>query len=89
MLPKQLDENPARDCTSKGERSQRPSYPGGPIAPQHSAGPKDKCAKNDANDQGGSRPADRRNPMFFDPLPAFGRSVDRRGPTKPSAIEIL
>jgi hypothetical protein len=27
--------------------------------------------------------------MFFDPLPAFGRSVDRRGPTKPSAMEIL
>ena len=27
--------------------------------------------------------------MFLDPLPAFGRSVDRRGPTKPSAMEIL
>jgi hypothetical protein len=27
--------------------------------------------------------------MFFDPLPAFGRSVDRRGSTKPSAMEIL
>ena len=27
--------------------------------------------------------------MFLDPLPAFGRSVDRRGSTKPSAMEIL
>jgi len=27
--------------------------------------------------------------MFFDPLPAFGRSVDRGGAAKPSAMEIL
>jgi hypothetical protein len=27
--------------------------------------------------------------MFLDPLPAFGRGGDRRGPTKPSAMEIL
>jgi hypothetical protein len=27
--------------------------------------------------------------MFLDSLPAFGRRVDRRGPTKPSAMEIL
>jgi hypothetical protein len=27
--------------------------------------------------------------MFFNPLPAFGRSVHRGGPTKPSAMEIL
>jgi hypothetical protein len=27
--------------------------------------------------------------MFLDPLPPFGRSVDRRGASKPSAIEIL
>jgi hypothetical protein len=27
--------------------------------------------------------------MFLDPLPAFGRSVNRRGSTKPSAMEIL
>jgi hypothetical protein len=27
--------------------------------------------------------------MFLDLPPAFGRSVDRRGPTKPSATEIL
>jgi hypothetical protein len=26
--------------------------------------------------------------MLLDPLPAFGRSIDRRGPTKPSAMEI-
>jgi hypothetical protein len=26
--------------------------------------------------------------MFLDPLPAFGRSIDRRSPTKPSAIKI-
>jgi hypothetical protein len=27
--------------------------------------------------------------MFLDPLPAFGRSVDRGGAAKPSAMEIL
>jgi len=27
--------------------------------------------------------------MFLDSLPAFGRRVDRRGPTKPSATEIV
>jgi hypothetical protein len=27
--------------------------------------------------------------MFFDPLPAFGRSVDRGGAAKPSAMEIV
>jgi hypothetical protein len=27
--------------------------------------------------------------MFLDPRPAFGRGVDRRSPTKPSAMEIL
>jgi hypothetical protein len=27
--------------------------------------------------------------MFLDPLPAFGRGGDRRGPTKPRAMEIL
>jgi hypothetical protein len=27
--------------------------------------------------------------MFLDPMPAFDRSVDRRGSTKPSAMEIL
>jgi hypothetical protein len=27
--------------------------------------------------------------MFLDSLPAFGRRVDRRGPTKPSAMEIM
>ena len=48
MLPKQLDENPAGDRTSERERSERQSYPGGPIIAQHSARPKDKCAKNDA-----------------------------------------
>src|SRR6476659_10977636 len=50
MLPKQSDENPAGDRASKRERNERQSYPGGPIVPQYSAGPKDKCAKNDAND---------------------------------------
>jgi len=27
--------------------------------------------------------------MFFDPLPAFGRTMDRGGAAKPSAMEIL
>jgi len=27
--------------------------------------------------------------MFLDPIPAFGRSVDRGSPAKPSAMEIL
>jgi hypothetical protein len=27
--------------------------------------------------------------MFLDPLPAFGRSVDRGGAAKPSPMEIL
>ena len=32
------------------EESLEQSYRDRPIVPQHSAGPKDKCAKNDAND---------------------------------------
>ncbi len=48
MLPKQLDENPARDRTSERERSEWQSYPGKPVVPQHSAQPKNKYAKNDA-----------------------------------------
>src|SRR4029077_11633238 len=48
ILPKQLDENPAGDRTSARERSEWQSSPGGPVIPQHSARPKNKCAKNDA-----------------------------------------
>src|SRR6266496_93711 len=89
MLPKQLDENPASDRTRQRERSEQQSQPGWPVIGQHSAFPEDKCAKGKTKNRNGGRSADRRNPMFLDPLSAFGRSVDRGGAAKPSAMELL
>src|SRR5881397_2550728 len=56
---------------------------------QHSALPQNKCAKSQAKNRSSGRSTDRRNPMFLHPLPAFGRSVDRRGAAKSRAMEIL
>jgi hypothetical protein len=42
MLPKQLDENPAGDRTSKRERSEWQNHLCGPVIAEHSARPQDK-----------------------------------------------
>jgi len=43
-----MDENPAKDRTSKRERGQRQGYSGWPVIAEHSARPKNNCTNNDA-----------------------------------------
>jgi hypothetical protein len=89
MLPKQLDENPAGDRTSNANAASGRATPAGRLSPSIPRTQKISAPRTTLRIKAAGRSADRRNPMFFDALPAFGRSVDRRGPTKPSAMEIL
>jgi len=89
MLLKQPNENPAGESARQRERNEKEGQPAQPVIGQHSALPKDECAKGQAESRSGGRSADRRYPIFLDPGPASGRSVDRGRAAKLGAMEIF
>src|SRR6266480_1801517 len=85
MPVNQPDENPSAESARQRKRGQQQRQHARSVIGQNSALPKDECPDR----QGGGRSADRRDTIFLDPRPAFGRSVDRGDAAKPGPMEIL
>src|SRR5881397_645982 len=88
MPLKQPDENPSAESASQSKRCQQQRRHARSVICQKSALPKNQCPEGQADGRAGCR-SDRRDAIFFDRCPTFGRSVDCGGAAEPGPMEVL